>query len=230
MTLFSVPIRSIVSPVTHRTKFDLIWVIIFFLFVLVVENLLVCLWAKAISGRTIEQTQEIYSISGVYSIAMLCSSAASFVGGLIGFLFGIPRSDPIGQRPGRPVGIAERDTEATGGAGSQPQESVEATSEVAAASGRDAGQGGGLHRNTNLENVSDALTKGLLAIGASQLFRLDGWVREMAATLGPSLGPGSTGKTVALTVLTYGAIAGFLFGYLATRIYLTGVFERNDPQ
>jgi hypothetical protein len=93
-----------------------------------------------------------------------------------------------------------------------------------------AAAGAGLHRNTNLENISDALTKGLLAIGASQLFRLDEGISRLAGTLGDSFGPGNAGKVVALSVLTYGAIAGFLFGYLATRIYLTGVFERNDPK
>ena len=93
-----------------------------------------------------------------------------------------------------------------------------------------AGPGSGLHRNTNLENISDALTKGLLAIGASQLYRVDGWVRSIAPALGESFGPANGGQVVALSVVTYGAIEGFLFGYLATRIYLTGVFERSDPR
>lgn len=92
------------------------------------------------------------------------------------------------------------------------------------------GPGSGLHRNTNLESISDALTKGLLAIGASQLYKVGDWVRSIAPSLGESFGPGSGGQVVALSVLTYGVIEGFLFGYLATRIYLTGVFERSDPR
>ena len=91
-------------------------------------------------------------------------------------------------------------------------------------------RGSGLRRNTNLENVSDALTKGLLAIGLSQLFNIGEWAGRVGSTPGTSLGPGTDGKVVALTVLTYGTVAGFLFGYLTTRIYLTGVFERYDPK
>jgi hypothetical protein len=189
------------------------------------------LWANAIKGIKIEQIQINYSISSVYSVAMLCSGAASFVGGLIGFLFGIPQSEasgPVGLRSGRTIGIAQTDTEETAGAPGEPQERVQVAPEDTAV--RRSEPGAGLHRNTNLENISDALTKGLLAIGASQLFRLDDWVRGIAGTLGASFGPGSAGKIVALSVLTYGALAGFLFGYLATRIYLTGVFERHDPR
>jgi hypothetical protein len=98
-----------------------------------------------------------------------------------------------------------------------------------AAAERQTSRGSGLHRNTNLESISDALTKGLLAIGLSQLYKADEWARNVGRKLGISFGPGIEGQVVALTVLTYGAVAGFLFGYLATRIYLTGVFARNDP-
>jgi hypothetical protein len=44
------------------------------------------------------------------------------------------------------------------------------------------------------------------------------------------LGPDSAGGIVALSVMIYSASAGFLFAYLASRIYLTSVFERNDPK
>jgi hypothetical protein len=225
----------------RKTKWDLIWVVVFFLFVLGVENFLVLLWANTVNGETIGQGGRTYSIKGVYSIAMLCSGAASLVGGLIGFLFGIPQSNTsntVVERSSSRVGAIQRaDTEAIGDAASPRQDLVQATSEAAAVTGREtaitgreAGQGSGLHRNTNLESISDALTKGLLAIGASQLYRVDGLVRNIAPALGESFGPGGGGQIVALSTLTYGAIEGFLFGYLATRIYLTGVFERSDPE
>jgi uncharacterized membrane protein YdjX (TVP38/TMEM64 family) len=38
--------------------------------------------------------------------------------------------------------------------------------------------------------------------------------------LGPSFGPDSAGSIVALSVMIYSASAGFLFAYLASRIYL----------
>jgi hypothetical protein len=228
MTLFS-SIRSTLAQVPQKMMSDLIWVIVFFVFVLVVENFLVLLWANAVKGMPIEQTQASYSIAGVYSMAMLCSGAASFVGGLIGFLFGIPQSNGTSQRTSRSIGL-QRDTEETDSSRHQTQESVQVTAEGAAATGAQTVPAAGLHRNTNLENISDALTKGLLAIGASQLFKLSDWVNDIGAGVGTSFGPGTAGKIIALSVLTYGTVAGFLFGYLATRIYLTGVFQRNDPQ
>ena len=55
-------------------------------------------------------------------------------------------------------------------------------------------------------------------------------VKSLGSALGESFGPGNGGQIVALSILTYGTIEGFLFGYLATRIYLTNVFERSDPK
>jgi hypothetical protein len=57
-----------------------------------------------------------------------------------------------------------------------------------------------------------------------------GRVAEIGKYLGPSFGPDSAGSIVALCVMIYSASAGFLFAYLASRIYLTSVFERNDPK
>ena len=217
----------------RRGTWDLVWVVVFFLFALSVENFLVILWATNVSGQRIGEGSQSYTLKGVYSIAMLCSGAASFVGGLIGFLFGIPQSNAVVQQSRTVAGAAQRaDTEPAGGpAGpaSVEERAVTAARETNIAVPA-AGPGSGLHRNTNLENISDALTKGLLAIGASQLYRVDGWVRSIAPALGESFGPGNGGQVVALSVLTYGIIEGFLFGYLATRIYLTGVFERSDPR
>jgi hypothetical protein len=216
----------------RRGMWDLVWVVIFFLFAQSVEHFLVILWATNVSGQSIGEGSQSYTLKGVYSIAMLCSGAASFVGGLIGFLFGIPQSNAVVQQSRTVAGAAQRaDTEPGGPAGpaSVEERAVTAARETNIAVPA-AGLGSSLHRNTNLENISDALTKGLLAIGASQLYRVDGWVRSIAPALGESFGPGNGGQVVALSVLTFGIIQGFLFGYLATRIYLTGVFERSDPR
>ncbi len=201
----------------------------FFLFVVVVENILVGLWAATMNGVAAPEGRT-YTAYGVYSIAMLVSGAASFVGGLVGFLFGVPQSNADRESSARVVEVAQRDSRPADqpGADEPPDQTRAAAGTVATT--REAARGSGLRRNTNLENVSDALTKGLLAIGLSQLFNIGDWAGRVGSTLGTSLGPGTDGKVVALTVLTYGTVAGFLFGYLATRIYLTGVFERYDPK
>jgi hypothetical protein len=208
---------------------DLVWVVVFFLFVLVVENVLVGLWALTMGGAAAPDGRT-FTTYGVYSIAMLCSGAASFVGGLIGFLFGVPQSNTDRESATRVVEAARRDSRQVDQPdGDERSDETRVASEMAATK-REASRGSGLRRNTNLENVSDALTKGLLAIGLSQLFNIGEWAGRIGTTLGTSLGPGTDGEVVALTVLTYGTVAGFLFGYLATRIYLTGVFERYDPK
>jgi hypothetical protein len=91
------PMRSLLG---RNMIGDLLWVILFFLMVLFIENILLIIWAHAVSGQKVGQggEQTTYTFGGVYSIGMLSSSAASFAGGLIGFLFGIPQSNPVVRR------------------------------------------------------------------------------------------------------------------------------------
>jgi len=49
----------------RKILWDLIWVIVFFLFVLGIQNFLVLLWANTINGETIGQGGRTYSIKGV---------------------------------------------------------------------------------------------------------------------------------------------------------------------
>lgn len=197
---------------------DLVIVLLFFCFVLLVENVLVILWAWAVPAPPMASDDRTYGFFGIYSIAMLCSGAASLAGGLIGFLFGIPRSDDR----------VSRTTVAAGPAPPSPP-LVEGTARTDQVSSPGLA-GVGLRRNTNLETISDGLTKGLLGIGVSQLYRAPEAFKAVADALGPAFGPGTSGKVVGMAVVLYGLGSGFFFGYLSTRIYLTRVFERNDPR
>jgi hypothetical protein len=217
MTLLSPPIDRTSTHSSSPIK-ELLWVLIFFMFILAVENVLVFLWAWQLA-----RTNSHYTLWGVYSITMLLSAASAFVVGLIGFLFGIPHSGTV--QTSRQRVAAEQETKAIGDAAGTSG----ATSVVKEATVRNVDRGSGLQRNTSLESISDALTKGLLAIGVSQLYNL-GRLAEIGKYLGPSFGPDSAGSIVALSVMIYSASAGFLFAYLASRIYLTSVFERNDPK
>jgi hypothetical protein len=217
MALLSPPIDRTSTRSSSGIK-ELLWVFIFFMFILAVENFLVFLWAWQLAGANSH-----YTLWGVYSIAMLLSAASAFVVGLIGFLFGIPHSGTV-ERSRQRVAAAQ-ETAAVGDAAGAPG----ATSVVKEATVRNVDRGSGLQRNTSLESIADALTKGLLAIGVSQMYNL-GKLTEIAKYLGPSFGPDNAGSIVALSVMIYSASAGFLFAYLASRIYLTSVFERNDPK
>lgn len=198
---------------------DLRTLLAFFVFVVVVENVLVIVWACANWG--VEGWPSAQSFS-FYGVAMLCSGAASLAGGLIGFLFGIPRSDALIEAspgPGTPGGVA-------GDAGDS--DTKRSSTPLPTARTGMTTPDGKLRPNTNLESISDGLTKALLGIGLTQLYKANDWVREIARIIGPSFGTGSAGKIIGLSVLAYGGLAGFFFGYLATRVFLTGAFERAD--
>jgi hypothetical protein len=73
--------------------------------------------------------------------------------------------------------------------------------------------------NTNLEQISDWLTKILVGVGLTQIQSVRG---DLAALSSYFAIAGSPSVTLAL-VLNF-AIAGFLTGYLLTRLFLTGAF------
>lgn len=83
--------------------------------------------------------------------------------------------------------------------------------------------------NSNLEQISDWLTKLLVGAGLVQLSSLPGGV----ARLGDYLGAGLTvphGAAFAITAVFYGSGVGFLGGYLWTRLRMRLYLEASDRQ
>lgn len=134
---------------------------------------------------------------------LLVAGAAALLGALLGFLFGIPRT-------------------------------LQDTAERQAASGdttpspsRDAAAQYGV--NTNLEQISDWLTKILVGVGLTQFDTVvdRGWA--MAGVLAPRFGGTESGGQVLVVCLgLHFAVTGFFFGYLLTRLFLTGAFIRAE--
>lgn len=87
--------------------------------------------------------------------------------------------------------------------------------------------------NTNLEQISDWLTKIIVGLGLVQLQQIPGFIKRVsiwAATSLP-LAAGINPNQVAAfstALLVYFSITGFLAGYLLTRLYLAGAFRRAD--
>ena len=132
-------------------------------------------------------------------VGFLLAGACVLAGALLGFLFGIPRA------------LQRNDTPTT------PEER--------AANARRESQYG---VNTNLEQISDWLTKILVGVGLTQVGNLWDAAKTTAATFAPALGGGAGGTAVAIGILFYFPIAGFLFGYLWTRLFLAGALARAD--
>jgi hypothetical protein len=79
--------------------------------------------------------------------------------------------------------------------------------------------------NTNLEQISDWLTKIIVGVSLIQLRAVPGYVSRLLQRLGPSFG-GDLGFV--LSILVGYSVCGFLVGYLLTRLYMAGALSRAD--
>jgi hypothetical protein len=122
------------------------------------------------------------------AVAALVAGGALLAGGLLGFLFGIPRSL-----------TREEPDDATAGSSS-------------------------IRPNTNLEQISDWLTKILVGVGLVQFTTLARHAGDLVNFLGPAFGSGVLGETFAGATLVVFGVSGFLLFYLVTRIYLPRSF------
>jgi hypothetical protein len=133
----------------------------------------------------------------VLGVALTAAVAAFAAGSLLGFLFGIPRTLSAEAPPASGKG---------GGETAQNQLS---------------------HLpNTNLEQISDWLTKILVGAGLVQLGQLGDGLQSLASGLAPGLGP--NGEPVAISLLVSFSTAGFLCAYLFTRLRLQSAFALAD--
>ena len=126
---------------------------------------------------------------------------AAVVGILIGFLFGIPRT---------------------------------LTNEAATISPPVDGGVRGMQEtsyrvNTNLEQISDWLTKILVGLGLTQLRQIPEHLQTLGVYFSGTLGgtPEMAERVVAVSV-PYFVVCGFFFGYLWTRLFLSGAFRAAD--
>lgn len=81
--------------------------------------------------------------------------------------------------------------------------------------------------NTNLEQISDWLTKILVGVGLVQLGSIVDSLGDLADYIAEALGGGPAGAPFALALVMYFTVAGFLVAYLWTRLNLTGAFARR---
>lgn len=134
---------------------------------------------------------------------LLWCMACIAVGATVGFLFGIPRAGKEAGKPGKPAAAGD----------TAPPERVE-----------------GGRPNTNLEEVSDWLTKIIVGLTLVHLGTVESRVMAISRNAAASLRADPTaGDVSAATALVVGfAVVGFLGGYLYTRLFLQGAFVRSD--
>ncbi len=149
--------------------------------------------------------------AGATGAALLWCFSSLSVGATVGFLFGIPRTG--GQRGGAGTGEGAAGAGAGGGG----------------ASGA-AGAAGASSPNTNLEEVSDWLTKIIVGLTLVNLGPLEERVHAIGRHAAAALHATPTDSDVSsATALVIGfAVVGFLVSYLYTRLFLQGAFSRSD--
>ena len=155
---------------------------------------IVFIFLYSLQGRLIS---EILSIAGVSAVI---AGAALLSGGLLGFLFGIPRI----LRQSVPPKPANTDDLASDAAVLRYQP------------------------NTNLEEISDWLTKILVGVGLTQISSVPGQLQAFASYTATGLGGFDSSGTFAIGILIYNLVCGFLIGYLWTRFFLAGVLRAAD--
>jgi hypothetical protein len=133
------------------------------------------------------------SWASVVAFGLATSGASIFVGGLIGFLFGIPRRLQDQGEP-KPAPAAE---------------DVNAANQAAI-----------YGANTNLEQISDWLTKILVGVGLINIAGLQTLLPEVSTAVAPGFGGQPWSGTFGVVIIVYFFVGGFLIGYLTTRLYL----------
>jgi CheY-like chemotaxis protein len=142
----------------------------------------------------------VLACSGNRAVPIVVALAAGAIAGVFGFLFAVPRVSQTANH-----------------------ESPEAGKPAPTSAAYQ------MRINTNLEEISDWLTKIIVGIGLSQLWNIPSIVHRSATFLAPAFGPSAPQNVVlALCTITYFTSVGGFCGYLLTRIYLAGAFRRAD--
>jgi hypothetical protein len=146
------------------------------------------------------------SWAAVASAGTLLAGASLVLGALLGFLFGIPRTLQYDRVD---LEAIEHSTQHEAG------DTKRKSSPSYAA-------------NTNLEQISDWLTKILVGVGLTQLTKLPDAMGSLSIALAPGLGRQAESGTFGVMIVVFFAVDGFLYGYLWTRLYLPAQFRRAD--
>jgi hypothetical protein len=152
----------------------------------------VSIWTLATALRDPKTPNVLWTALALSGQAWIVSGGAFAVGALLGFLFGIPRS--LQGNPPAPPNTGATTSDAAGG----PTQGV----------------------NTNLEQISDWLTKILVGVGLTQFQNLQSQLAGMATYFAVA---GSAAVTLA--IILNSSVAGFFAGYLLTRLFLMSAFD-----
>ena len=143
------------------------------------------------------------------SVGILLAGMAFIIGTLLGFLFGFPPSPTPLQTSGNQA-LATSVSGGTGNRNQQPQLSF--------------------YSNTNLQEISDWLTKVIVGASLVELTKFPPYLWRIAKVVAAGVNPVDPSPTVALALLGYFSSCGVLYGYLWTKYEIAATSQRlnND--
>jgi hypothetical protein len=152
------------------------------------------------------QSKDYYQFLSIIGAGFLIAGAFFISGILIGFIFGIPRI----------VSQESRQLESN---------NVRGTSiEKGSFKGELYGE------NSNLDQISDWLTKILVAIGLTQLTQIPEALRQYAESVELALGGFPSSSMFSIAILIFFSMDGFLIGYMWTRRTAAAEFYKGSVE
>jgi len=139
--------------------------------------------------------------------ALSISLASIITGILLGFLFGIPRTLSGSSQSQLPIENHDSAKDSTASNTTQPPN---------------------LGTNTNLEQISDWLTKMLVGVGLTQIGQIPNALGAISRELQPGFGNAPGAPVFGGLIIIFFSVCGFLIGYLWTRINLTKAFRTAE--
>ena len=153
------------------------------------------------------QTSSRAQFWSVMGVSMLIAGMFLLIGNFLGLLFGIPRA------------LQAKSPEESSDTHSNQGKSSEKSGER---------EGTPYGPNTNLEQISDWLTKILVGVGLTQIGQIPQALKDYAVYTQAGLGNFSNSYQFSIGLLFYYSISGFLIGYLFTRLHLPRALRRAD--
>jgi hypothetical protein len=92
--------------------------------------------------------------------------------------------------------------------------------------GNSTGQSEGYRPNTNLEQISDWLTKIIVGVGLTQIPAIVQFFEAVGTNAGPAFGQSPAGEVIAISIVVHYLFVGFFQGFLLAYLWLPGAFVR----
>ena len=170
-------------------------------------GLLLVIGRYALLGVGLKLSGKSWQVTGLIFVSALWGIAWMASGFLFGFLFGIPKSL---QRKSASEDSESKSNQTDGTAQNGNSSEI-------------------LRVNTNLEEISDWLTKVLVGATLTQVVRIPRYVSTVANFMAGNSSSDIQSSFSAALLIYFGSV-GFLAGYLLTRLFFSGAFKRGDRE